>query len=278
MSLFSFYRSAFFEEAFISHGRWRSVRERVISFLPFITFSRRYVILEDLLEVEQSFRVPAGDRGKSPSTVLKTTGIEFPQDYTQLAELYLRFKAAADNAKDYQLASWFYFNEFEMKRRALFQRDPDKTLSPMHALFLLTRPDAMLYSCYRVLAGYGEKPIWSLLWFSLFSVMFAAGRLLNGFTVISESGRETLINYDLCVSSVGWETVCSLVFWKHFAAALSLTLYRVLPATYLPDIGLGVQEASGTAGDILFSLANTVVLVILVVFMGIGLKRHFRRF
>lgn len=250
MSMISFYNSADFEEALLRQSKWES------------DGGRQKVCCEDILlpQVRKSNHPARRDFG-------------FPTEHAEIADIYIRLKAAADRARDYHLASWFYFNEFEMKRRS-FLEQPKTTDEEQRAngrgdeRTKRQRLSWLLYSIYKVSAGYGEKPQWSALWLALLTFGWAFVHLFNGF----QNGDDQL-NYDWGGT---WPGFCQAT--EHFGLALAYALYRIVPANYLPveraQLGL-----SGTGFlDLALPFLNTVTLVILIVFIGIGLKRHFRRF
>ncbi len=250
MSLFSFYKSSFDEARFIS-CRWSDVKDRIF----FIPFKRKNVIPEE--------------KFLSDSTDKEKFMVEDLNGYEDVASLYRRMKTALDNTKDYQQASWFYFNEFEMKRRALEEEIENRV--PKWRIFqwrpllwcycqlkkIFSR--YIFYFFYKVFAGFGEKPLWSFYWFLLW---------LLGFTTL---------NYCIGLKkgfslSGGTIDYIDATFWD----SLIFTLYRIIPANYLPfkqmfDIPHGFW-------GMLVPFLNTAVLIIFIAFIAIGLKRHFRRF
>jgi hypothetical protein len=98
--------------------------------------------------------------------------------------------------------------------------------------------------------GYGEKPFWSLVWL-LFSgiIVFPIVHLFNGLQI-----RCMMINS----------------YWD----ALKYTISRFLPSTYLPEQWANIKST----GWGVVPFFNSIVLILFVIFIGIGLKRHFRRF
>jgi hypothetical protein len=249
MSMISFYRSAFFEEALFGGATWKNEG------------NRHNLCCEDIVLSDFS-----GTRCE-----LQSEG--FPSERREIADIYIRLKAAADRSRDYHLASWFYFNEFEMKRRSFLEQtkttDEEQRANGRGAVRTKRqRLSWLLYSVYKVTAGYGEKPQWSASWLALLAFGWAFVHLFNGF----QNGDDQL-NYDWGGT---WPGFCQAT--EHFGLALAYALYRIVPANYLPveraQLGL-----SGTGFlDLALPFLNTVTLVILIVFIGIGLKRHFRRF
>lgn len=250
MSLFSFYKSSFDEARFIS-SKWSEEKDRIL----FIPFKRKNIIPEE--------------KFLSDSTDKEKFKVEDLNGYEDIASLYRQMKTALDNTKDYQQASWFYFNEFEMKRRALEEEIenslPKWRVFRWRPLLWFYRQLKKIFSryifyfFYKVFAGFGEKPLWSFYWFLLgllgFTTLNYYIGLKKGFSLPGGT-----INY---VDASFWD---SLIF----------TLYRIIPANYLPfkqmfDIPHGFW-------GMLVPFLNTAVLIIFIAFIAIGLKRHFRRF
>ncbi len=262
MGLFSFFTCPFFEEAHFVSPLWMIRSERLVSWL-WIPFKRKNQLMEEQLLSErlQTYSDVNDDEVDYYETKLLTK-------HWQVAELYRRMKTAADRIKDYNMASWFYFNEFEMKRMELLQKYKDKE----HVLGRLRRrflsPRLWLFNLYRVLAGYGEKPIWTITWFSFSTIIFALLHLFNGF-----SDRDKSINFDMCVDLPNLSNLDSDMF-----SSLLFSLYHLIPLSYFRyGTKRFAPEALGNC-DVLLSLTNSVVLIMLLVFVGIGLKRQFRRF
>jgi hypothetical protein len=53
------------------------------------------------------------------------------------------------------------------------------------------------------------------------------------------------------------------------------TFSRIIPVNYLP---FDRSKFVPLHDDVFISIANSFILVMLLIFIGIGLKRHFRRF
>jgi len=173
-------------------------------------------------------------------------------EYSEIAALYRRFKTLLDKSKDYSEAGGFYFNEIEMKRKHL------KNKSKIYYC---------IYTLYKKFMGYGEKPLLSSLWFLFFLfIFFPFIYLFSGLKI--SSGK--YINYDLT-----WNfPIFTSTFWSDWWTAVKCTLSRFLPSTYLPEQWANI---SSTSLGIL-SFLNSFILILFIVFIGIGLKRHFKRF
>lgn len=262
MSLFSFFKSSLDQARFVS-CTWDQLWDTVLG----LRFLRKNVILEERMFTRLQSKIGDEDRR---TEFRMTYELEDLDDYAEVASLYRKMKTALDGTKDYQEAGWFYFNEFEMKRLAL--QEQIKKRRWVRRLF----SRLSLYNLYKALAGYGEKPLWSFFWFWILTAVFAGLHLLSG--LHAPVGK--YINYDISFSLQGAKNhilpgfLCELL--KDYGHSLLFTLYRIIPVSYLP-----YQRSEfyplGFDGMVV-SFLNTAVLLLMVVFIGIGLKRHFRRF
>ena len=261
MILFSFYKSNFDKAHFIS-SPWRSETDHILKF----PYTRKCIFSEEkiltmlkhsLLDIKNS------QRTKSEFKIKGNIG------YEDVSALYRRMKTALDNTKDYQQASWFYFNEFEMKRKAL-QEHYEKVLqekvviseTSFNLFAHYTRKlfsKLSLYNSYKTFAGYGEKPMWSFLWFLIGILGFTTVNYCIGLKkgIIQDGG--TIDYFDAS-------------FWD----SLIFTLYRIIPTNYLPY--KQIFDIPHNFWGMFMPFLNTAVLILFIAFIGIGLKRHFRRF
>ena len=270
MSMFSFYRSAFFEESFLMSSTWRPMNDKIFARFRFTAFQRQYTIHEDLFFTGQHRLT----ENFHPIIKSKTADdFSYPIHHSEIAELYLRYKSAADKAKDYNLASWFYFNEIEMKRRQLIYNITSER-KYFKRLVKRTFSLSWIYKVYKVLAGYGEKPMWSFIWFTIFTTLFSIIHLFNGISVKYHGKSFKDINYKLdLIWPPPFEVSLSDILYS-----LAFTLSRIIPTNYFPGKPMDLSPLTSTPWDYLFSIFNSIVLVLMVVFVAIGLKRHFRRF
>ena len=102
LSLFSFYQCAFFEEAMFISNHWDNEIE---SFQRSFFHDNRIRIWEEKI-FEELKRTDSSSNGNNAHIGAETV----PSNYSELAELYMRFKASADKAKDYHSASQHYYN------------------------------------------------------------------------------------------------------------------------------------------------------------------------
>lgn len=266
MSLFSFFRSSFFEDAHFDSIWFSKREERILKIIPIV---RKSIILEDL--ILNGLR-GSGKEHDAELRIRESYEIEWPRHFKEVASLYRRMKTAMDRGKDYQESSWFYFNEYEMKRLGLkegLQRRRERLKWWRHYGSMSVRGRLYLFNMYKVFAGYGEKPGWSFVWFLVFVLMFSIAHLFNGIKVAAGRG----INYDLMLNIPNIKSLIS-----DLAVAAMFTLYRVIPTNYLPFNRQGLSPADSGFWDLLLSFANTVILLLMIIFTGMGLKRHFRRF
>ncbi len=177
-SILSFYKS-FFDEAIFISSRWNYLKDKILLLFP---YKRKHVIIEDylinvILAMGAKKTKPIEER-LANDKYFKRYQIEDLSGLDEIAGLYRRFKTALDGTKDYIQAGWFYFNEFEMLR--LYYKQVDGTLS---------KSKYFLYTLYKYFAGYGEKPLWSFFWLTIFTFTISIFNLLNG----SNSGTVLLI-------------------------------------------------------------------------------------
>jgi hypothetical protein len=229
MSIISFYTSIF-DNSIILGPHWRNDETDK---LLFWSYNRKNRIAEDWMWQEL-------EKPNSNKDLLKLIwDLKLFSGYNDLALLYRRFKTSLDRTKDYQEASWAYFNEFEMKRRGLLDEK---------GRILNLR--AYLYYLYKVFAGYGEKPLWSMMWLAFSIASFSVINLLLG---IKMDGAE-----------LSW--LDSLLF----------TIYRIFPTNYFPNASLYSIPKCFFTGFMVF--LNTAITLTFLTFTLVGLKRHFRRF
>jgi len=101
--------------------------------------------------------------------------------------------------------------------------------------------------------------------------------LINGLAIQNASGEPTQINYDVPKS---WSELYLFLrsdFSGDLGQSFVFTIQSVIPTSYLPGFNMGTTCPSDP-GDFLVLLANSVVLILMIVFTAIGLKRHFRQF
>ena len=258
LSLFSFYKSSFSQALFIS-STWNYIREKI---LLIFAYKRRNVIPEEqLLSSFNQFYKGKMELGEFRSK-FKIEGLK---DWYDVAALYRSMKTALDNSKDYERASWFYYNEFEMKRKEL-KSEVSKKAIHKRIFSRLT-----LYNLYKIYAGYGEKPLWSFIWLGVFTIFFAIGHMVFGLEYFEGGVVETKYEFFRFLHnfSIG-------DFIKEFGSSFGYSISQAIPKNYIP-YKLSNLNPTNPFG-VLWSILNTVVLWILIIFIGIGLKRHFRRF
>jgi|GEM_PF-1077101 len=256
MFIFSFYKSSFDEARFISCN-WGEQSDKIFK----IKYNnRRNVIFEEYLYEKRKSLI---NEGKNITVLNNAYKIEDLKDYWAIAEIYRRMKTALDRTKDFPESGWFYYNEFEMRKLALKDK---KNKNVREKCFLF------VHKIYRSIAGYGQMPIRSLIWFGLLLfLIFSPLHLLSGF-----KKGEDIINYKIAISYDGLNNFLSLQTLKNFGISLLYTFSHVIPINYFPYQKFGFSAL--TTYGIFLSLFNSLSLIILVIFIAVGLKRHFRRF
>lgn len=244
LSMISFYKSQFNAALFYSNS-WDE--------------SRKNVICDELLYKY----VRSQEDGGRLIGFRETYRIEDLDSYTEIASLYCSFKNALDSIKNYSESGLFYFNEFEMKRKALWHECKDKQKKWYGKLRELGY--FILYSLYRILMGYGEKPSWSFGWLFLSFTIFLMTYLFGGLKI----NDVKTINYDLA-----WKAPDFGSLFYDLGTAAIFFISRILPINYVPKQWQDITYD----GWGLIPFANTLILILFIIFIGIGIKRHFRRF
>jgi hypothetical protein len=285
MSMISFY-SSIFDNAIILSSNWKYVTGKCLIF----SYRRRNVIAEDIMFDEIIKIIKTDQRNDSGMSLKLRKYWELEQmgDYdtavwNNLALLYRRFKTALDRTKDYHEASWAYFNEFEMKRRSLKESIENyipkkKLLKYEPPIYILRNFKKMfsrycLYNLYKIFAGYGEKPLWSLVWYLIFSFLFSIAHFISGLDIsggVCSPHEIQLSNYSSLSTFISWKLILDL--GKCFLYTISLTV----PRSYLSTSISGYAD-TGDYGQIISSF-NSIIMLFFVVMIAVGLKRHFRRF
>jgi uncharacterized protein YjbI with pentapeptide repeats len=251
MKAFSFYQSIFNEAQFI-RCNWPQKREKVLKYFPY----RRMSLLSEEYLINAGSSVNIVQEFSQYSYGFTNDGL----NYYEIALLYQRMKASMDRAKNFHEGSYFYFNEFEMKRLSLKFHE-----------FRSNYFKRLLYWLYKIFAGYGEKPIWSIIWFFIFVLIFSLIYTYNGL-IISEDSSQA-INYDLNNITRDIQTTKYLFSSvKSFIFSFS----RVIPANY-PSLKMFDYYPNWPGGTVVMSF-NSLILILFAIFTAIGLKRHFRRF
>ncbi len=258
LEMFSFFNSTFDQARFISNN-WQNEKSKGSPF-----YKRRNILLDEIL-FNRSKKMHSFQKAKFD----KEYKLEHLENYDSVAALYRRMKTALDNTKDYVESGWFYYNELEMKRQML------KELIKESSFFqsISSRVKYRFYGLYKMFAGYGEKPLLSFAWFWVFAaIIFPAIHVVNGFSVKLANNHIQKVSFDL--TKIG--TVLNLEFWQDNFYSLVFSLYHVVPFNLLP-LDKSIFTPNGPEG-MLWSFFNTVVLIMLLVLTGIGLKRHLKRF
>lgn len=259
-SNFSFYKS-FYDEAIFISSHWKYEIDKIN---PFFKYKRKNIIFEDYLlngklAIGLKCKEPISDRIKHKKQFQKYK-IEDLNGNEEIAALYRRFKTSLDRTKDYIQAGWFYFNEYEMLR-----------LYYKQSTGLIHKSKYWLYSIYKYLGGYGEKPLWSFIWFILLTFIISIINILNGFKFRSHE-----INYDVILDSNVKYSFNYCILIKDLIKGMFFTISRVLPTSYIPieKSDFGTLDSIGLAIGVL----TAFLLIFLITLIFSGLKRHFRRF
>ena len=263
-NLFSFYSSAGFAEAHKSNCRWPMTKDKL--FGVFVD-ERLHVAAEEWVVGRM---MEMRSRGESAEEFCKHLSVPVEFGWHEVGVLYRKQKVSSDASKDYETASWLYYNESEMKLRSLLNRNGTNP-SKLSRLQSLLRPFALswqdvpsklvsaIIGIYKYWAGFGERPVRSVLWFLAATLGFGALYSTIGLRTPYEGAGHA-----------GW-----------FTGTLLGGLYallRLIPTGYMP--GFADQwhlESHGVLATVV-SLLNLLVLTLLLVFIAIGFKRRFRRY
>ena len=256
MSLFSFYTCRHFEKANIVSCDWAKRDDRIMGIIPFV---HHHLIFEEIF-----FTNIENLDSKSITERLKTYEFKNSLYFNDIADLYRRFKYSLDQEKNYETSGWFYFNEFEMK--SLHFKNNKEYLK------------YLMYKLYFCFFGYGEKPFWGALWFIPSFIFFSIFHMLNGIQIVNGTGDVISFNYKFSISYQGLCNFFNADFWSNFGTACSFNFNRIIPSAYKIYSDNVLMTQTDTFCDHLLSFSNTFVLASLLIFIGIGLKRHFRRF
>jgi uncharacterized protein YjbI with pentapeptide repeats len=183
----------------------------------------------------------------------------------QLSEEYRQMASSYDRAGEYNEAGYFYFNRWETIREDL--KNWVRGFGRRHTLSKWLR--LQLYTCYWVLAGYGEKPAWSFCWLILlnlfilpFVTLFFIGVILHGNTI--------LFSFRFNPSSV----LFTLDQWFR-CSWMGIIQYSPI-RTLVPNL-----QAAKIANVPLHNVIVVVCFLInsgLIALLGLGVQRHFKRF
>lgn len=290
MTLFSFYKSEF-DKAILTSNDWYARIERLF---PFVRYTRYNVLIEDLLYR----KLLLSNSNNQEITLFQLHDL---RRYDEIANMYRKLKTASDSTKDFPQAGKFYFNEFEMCRLGLRYEVPfrlhnwliekckkiveGKRIDTKHKFYVFlqrcngylktftVKPFKRLIFCiYKLISGYGEKPLWTVISFILFWAIFSGLNMLNGFSVGKDKGY--------FYYKFEWSSIDISTWINDFLSSSMLTLYRMFPSSYFP-FGKGEYSILGRFGNFgspFLNLLNSAILILLLGFFLMSLKRFFRRF
>lgn len=294
MSLISFLSSAFFEDMRRVNNEW------IIENKPKMKSKRKYLqwiskYLPKLTRANQGIdehiyrAIYDNNNSDEKKDIIKFYKFELARSFFTIASIYRRFKASDDHAKDYRGAGRHYFNEFEMKRLGFKESAYAKKTDDIESKSIQNGENSgidkivsfgkyVLYSLYKLFTGYGNKPLLSFGWFCIMTIIFSAFHLFNGLKIVDEICEKPthIYHFDWTYKIVDIGNFGD--FCNQTPVALKYTLYRILPQAYLPFGREGIVPLCNGPWDIALSIITTIVLLLLLVFTGIGFKRHFRRF
>lgn len=178
----------------------------------------------------------------------------------EISYLYNQFKNAFDTAKKYNFSGDFYYNELDSKRD----------------FYKLTNfPLWLLYTIYKYLTWFGQRPQYCALILISIIVSYSTYNLLNGFKVIYENNTE-IINYN--INKYYYSFFLQEEFWKDFGNALIYGLNRILPLNYSKFSEQSYYTETPSFVNYIVNILYSLVSLVYLYSMIIGLRRHFKRF
>ncbi len=229
LRFFSFYKSSFDLARFHSNS-WGRTPEAKRKLLEEIWLERRENLATDEQKEEFNDKYYIKDL----------------KDRREIATLYRRLKAAHDRTKDFAEAGHFYYQECEALR--YYYRHEQKGA--------LAKIRAALYYAYKLIAGYGEKPLRAFNWLVCSLSFFA---VVNSSTGIYRLNGGT-----------------DPVLTRNLTDAIVFTCLRLIPINLFP-FQQNLYQPHGFIG-MMTALLNSLVPLVLVTFVLLGLKRRFRRY
>ncbi|MDP4200184.1 MAG: pentapeptide repeat-containing protein [Bacteroidota bacterium] len=211
--------------------------------------------------------------------------------YGPLADQYRQLKVALDHDHDYENAGHAYYNMCEMKRleakfvgkNQIFRRlGGNLTRRKMQGyrmssidFFFKELPSwfngkiqSGAYQFYKLLAGYGEKPHWSIMWLLFFVIAISGLNLRLGIIERLDAKHQRIIGYNFGTS---------LPDWGDFIRAVAFTGEHMNPVKLFGDKESVFVGTSDVTAILIRFVANTLLYVVLT-FSLIGLQRRFKRF
>jgi uncharacterized protein YjbI with pentapeptide repeats len=179
---------------------------------------------------------------------------------------YRQLQHALDASQEYVEAGHFYYNRLETQRR-LFAK-----LTTAHGAHILYRVGTfvkyLVYSMFRIFAGYGEKPGQTVLallavWSSLAMIHLYAGFKVNGRIV---------------QGCLPWSPVSSgnLLDIKDISWSFLYSLYHVYP--FKSNITIPTLQLQPLSNGLTLPLITSIVLLLMLALVFMSLKRHFKRY
>jgi hypothetical protein len=192
-----------------------------------------------------------------------------PTKFREIADLYQKLKVATDATHDYRDSGAFFFNRLDMDRA--FYKSQFRWPSQIGRIAAGLR--YALYSLYRVFAGYGEKPLWSLIWLIILGIGFAQLQMFAGFTIPVVNGHRRVVQYlpcfDLSNNCFINDFIYSLIFSFSHLNLLQSAMHFGAEGLLPYDFGIWSLILNGV---------NSITLLILLTFFAIGLQKQFKRF
>ncbi len=241
-------------------------------------FSFRHTLVKEIIFINNRW---AGDSTSIKNILYDDMHINTKLNYASAAseprrirELYIQLKEAHDRNKDYENAGWFYFNQMEIIRKIyLYQYyglPCGLIIQNIKFRYLKNKLAAFFFWIYKIISGYGQKPVRSFCFFLIALMVFAWFHLYHGFT---KSG--ILIEYSFREGTYQsiWTVICD------YSNAIVLAFSNILPLrNYFYGSGNSPYIPSQDFFGFVLSWFNTVILLAFVSLIFMGLKRQFKRY
>jgi|GEM_PF-4305094 len=267
LSIFSFYKSYFDSARFIS-CEWGGIEDKNL----FFTSHRINILFEEFILTQFS---QTSTKELQDEIIQFVTDLDLTQiNYDDISKMYRRMKTASDNIKDYFNAGDFYFNEYEM-RKTHFYHTYYRQYKTLHVFkkissrlnFIFKYPilrnliSGIPLSIYKYVAGYGERPLRSFIWFTIFLFTFGCFHLLNG---------SASTDYNINISWKGLSNIFTSVLLNDLVSNTLYASTKILFRSY--------ENLIGKPWEFLLSFVNSITLILMLTFFINGIRRKFKRY
>ena len=183
-------------------------------------------------------------------------------DLTELKNIYAQFKAVFDNAKKYDIASEFYYNERNV-HRLILKKEKRRFAWLVHNVYWLT-------------TGYSQRPGRSIASFILLIMTYASYNMTNGIKKINgEKEVLKIIDYDLTFSP---NFIFSHQFYIDLWDSINYALSRIIPFGFSRNFEFTFIPLSESSSIFFFNTTYSLLAIGLFTAILVGFKRQLKRF